>query len=752
MNAVEEGLNLSKRIYYGKDRSVAAPKPPPPMSKSPKSYLPTAPMVYAVVSNPAIVDNPDVPSYQPYVYGRCDPPALIPLQMNGVALEVECYMDTVFVRISGQWRVHCVVGSKSCDCRIAVPMGEQGSILGVEVDIPRKSYHTEVVPMEDKRDGGKALGANDGVFLKPDIFLLTIPQVDGGTNLSIKISWSQKLLYHDGEFSLGVPFSFPEYVTPASKKIPKREKIQLTVHPCDGTEVLCRTVSHPLKEQKRLVGKLSFLYESDVLAWSNTDFTFSYSVPTSHIIGSVVLQSPSLDDIDQRDLFCIHILPGCQPDKKVFARKIVYVIDTSGSMQGKPLEATKSALCAALSELNPEDSFNIIAFNGRTFLFSSTLKLATKETIDNAMEWMSVNLVPGNGTNISLALNKAMEMLSDTHNSLPMIFLVTDGAVEDERHLCDTAKSLLSTMSPICPRIHTFGIGLFCNHYFLRMLAMIGRGQNYAAYDVDSVESRLRRLFSDASSTILANLNFDMLDELSDVEVNRSFIPDLSSESPLTISGRYSGNFPKILKARGIVAGMTDCEVDLKVRKAKEIPLERILALQQISLFTAQAWLSEDKLLEKKVAKMSIRNGIVSEYTSMALFFTDTSQKEAESGAKQRKTPSRGEADTEPQKPQRVKLFRSLGIGFGNLKATAEDIPPGFVEPKLPEAAEIIVKAASDCCNKICGYCCCMCCVQMCSKINNQCAIVLTQCLTACAWLGCFECCSQICCSGQDGS
>ena len=131
MNAVEEGLNLSRRIYFGKDRSVAPPKHPPPMSKSPKSYLPTAPMVYAVVSDPSIVDNPDVPSYQPYVYGRCVPPALIPLQMNGVALEVECYLDTVFVRVSGQWRVHCVMGSKFCDCRIAVPMGEQVSFLSL---------------------------------------------------------------------------------------------------------------------------------------------------------------------------------------------------------------------------------------------------------------------------------------------------------------------------------------------------------------------------------------------------------------------------------------------------------------------------------------------------------------------------------------------------------------------------------------------------------------------------------------------
>ena len=122
--SVEDGLKLAKRIYFGKDRSVTPPKPVG-MDKASKSYLPTAPMVYAVISDPRIVDNPDIPSYQPHVYGRCDPPALIPLQMNGIALEVNTYLETAFVTMSGSWRVHCVMGNHSCDCRLAVPMGEQ---------------------------------------------------------------------------------------------------------------------------------------------------------------------------------------------------------------------------------------------------------------------------------------------------------------------------------------------------------------------------------------------------------------------------------------------------------------------------------------------------------------------------------------------------------------------------------------------------------------------------------------------------
>lgn len=125
-NSVELGLKLSKRIYYGKDESMSAPKPSL-MDKS-ETCLPTAPMVYAEISEPSIVDNPDISSYQPYVHGRCEPPALIPLHMHGIEMEVECYLDTAFVTVTGTWRVHCVIASKSCDCRIAIPMGEQVTI------------------------------------------------------------------------------------------------------------------------------------------------------------------------------------------------------------------------------------------------------------------------------------------------------------------------------------------------------------------------------------------------------------------------------------------------------------------------------------------------------------------------------------------------------------------------------------------------------------------------------------------------
>ena len=42
-----------------------------------------------------------------------------------------------------------------------------------------------------------------------------------------------------------------------------------------------------------------------------------FQVSSSHIFGSVLLQSPSLGDIDQRETFCVYLFPGNQQSRKV---------------------------------------------------------------------------------------------------------------------------------------------------------------------------------------------------------------------------------------------------------------------------------------------------------------------------------------------------------------------------------------------------------------------------------------------------
>lgn len=89
----------------------------------------------------------------------------------------------------------------------------------------------------------------------------------------------------------------------------------------------------------------------------------------------------------------------------MFRKDIVIIVDISGSMRGKPLDDTKNALSAALSKLDPEDSFSIIAFNGETYQFSTSLELATTEAVERAIQWISMNFIAGGATNILPPLN-----------------------------------------------------------------------------------------------------------------------------------------------------------------------------------------------------------------------------------------------------------------------------------------------------------------------------------------------------------
>ncbi|ESW07417.1 hypothetical protein PHAVU_010G128200 [Phaseolus vulgaris] len=740
--SVEFGLNLSKRVYYGRG---SAPLSVPSMSRSPEGFLPTAPMCYAVISDPEKVDNPDIRSYQPYVLGECDPPALIPLELHGVAMEVECSLDTAFVTVTGKWRVHCVTGSSTCDCQVAIPMGEQGSLLGLEVDGSGRTYHTELISLKDEKDKDKVAKAKDGYFLKSHIYTVKIPQLRGGSVFSTKIRWSQKILFHDGQLSLCVPFSFPSYVNPAGKRISKKEKIFLKVNSGFATEVLlCKTTSHPLKELLRQAGKLNLSYEAEVSAWSSTDFNFSYSFSSNDIFGAVLLQSPFLRDFDEREIFCLYLYAGNGQGRKVFKKDVVFIVDISASMKGTPLDNTKNALLSSLSQLNAQDTFNIIAFNGALYLFSSSMESATEEAILNATKWVDTNFIANGDTNIMLPITQAMKLLEKSTDAVPLIFLVTDGAVEDEREICNFVKSYVSNGQSVpTPRICTFGIGLYCNHYFLQMLAQIGRGHYDCAHDLDSIEFRMQRLFSTASSVIVADVTIESLESLDSHELFPSHIQDISSGSPLILSGRYTGTFPELVKVTGTLADMTNFAVDLKVKREKDIQLSNVLAKRHIDMVTAQAWLLKSEEVEEKVTKMSIQNKVLSEYTcmNMVLVQSDEGKKPPEQFLLKK---AYNKLSFQQLEFDMKKLFLGgLSVGFGDSKATAENLAPSIKEAKPPEG--LLGKAASTCCGRLADSCCGMCLLQACTLVNDQCTIVCTQ---LCAALACFElikCCIELC-------
>ncbi|CAD5317012.1 unnamed protein product [Arabidopsis thaliana] len=744
---VEQGLQLARRIYYGK--GIAPPVVPDPPS-SPENFLPTAITAYASITDPVAVDNPDVPSYQPYVHARCDPSALVPLQMLGIEMNIDCWLDTAFVTVTGRWRVHCVRPSKRFDCCVGVPMGEKGSFLGAEIDVlnNEKSYQTKLVTEDETSDFDNVHKDKDSRFFKSHIYTFKIPHVAGGSIFSVNVTWSQKLIYKDGKFHLNVPFRFPSYVNPIGKEIIKREKIVLNMNSCvSGGEIASSYTSHPLKIIHRVAGELSCEYEAEVPSWSRVDFGVSFNVSSGDLCGNVLVKSPSPWDSDDRGIFCLYLFPGTTKHTKLFKRRVVFVIDISASMKWKPLEDVKKALLECLAKLQAEDVFNIIAFNDEILEFSTSMEFATDETISAVTEWLDSNLIANGGTNMLLPLKQAMKLLEGSNIGVPLVYLVTDGSVENEREICHAMKESCSRNGKsISPRISTFGIGSFCNHYFLQMLARIGNGYYDGTNNTDSFEHQMSRLFEIASSTIVANTTFDALKLLRSVELFPCQVPDITLGDPLILSGRYKGEFPDEVELRGTLADMSCFTIELTVQKAKDIPLDKVLARRQINELTARAWFEDKKELQEKVMRLSIQTGFPSEYTQMVLSVKHDEEEKTMArpvSIKEilRNPPYQIHKQMQRSNSMRRSLLGKQGYGFGNVAATLKNVPPWMEEPKEVEGTELLIRAASGVVDRVC----CMCCLQCMSRVSDQCTIVFSQLCAALACFQCIGCCFEVC-------
>ncbi|KAA3486173.1 von Willebrand factor A domain-containing [Gossypium australe] len=194
------------------------------------------------------------------------------------------------------------------------------------------------------------------------------------------------------------------------------------------------------------------------------------------------------------------------------------------------------------------------------------------------------------------------------------------------------------------------------------MLAMIGWGEYGAAIDLDSIEVQMNKLFSKGVSTVLANITIDAFDDREEIDpfqfrfpsdlgffTMSLTLPDLSLESPLTIHGRYQGSFPDNLKAKGILGDLSSFTMDLKIQRAKDIPFdsEKYILVPKLSILTCN--ISRNKMLFWSLEEEGDPHRIL-----------------------------------DSEQPELI-LLQRLSVGFVDLIATAENIPPGSQEPELPQ-------------------------------------------------------------------
>lgn len=197
-------------------------------------------------------------------------------------------------------------------------------------------------------------------------------------------------------------------VTPMPAKPGTRagHDISITVNIDTGGPVL-GAVSSPLHEivttkaGSRATVKLKG--DADI---PNRDFVLKWRQESRDVEPAVFTSSG-----DRGNFFAVQLVPPpAMNDDEIAAiavpREMVFVLDVSGSMSGRPIEKAKEVLDKALSTLRPNDTFNVIRFQNSLVTLWGGARRATPENLVEARAFYNQE-IGGGGTQMLAAIQAA---------------------------------------------------------------------------------------------------------------------------------------------------------------------------------------------------------------------------------------------------------------------------------------------------------------------------------------------------------
>ena len=296
----------------------------------------------------------------------------------------------------------------------------------------------------------------------------------------------------------------------------------------------------------------------------------------------------------------------------VTPKEMVFLIDTSCSMNGAPLNAAKRAMSQALQQMNPDDTFMLIDFADRASSFHDAPLAATPNEVRRALAYLRA-LPAGGGTNQLSGIRRALSRPEDPRR-VRMVLLMTDGFIGNEEEIFAETRAIRGNA-----RVFGFGIGSSVNHYLLSRLSEEGRGfYQYLRPDEDAVEA-VDRFTRRLARPLITNLSIDW-GGLSVADTVPELVPDLFDAQPLIIQGRYRAPGSGTVVLRGSRAGQPvvfEVPVTLPALSTDGHALQMAWARRRIEQLSAVQYNVEQPEVVRQITELGLEYHLVTKYTSL---------------------------------------------------------------------------------------------------------------------------------------
>jgi Ca-activated chloride channel family protein len=481
---------------------------------------------------------------------------------------------------------------------------------------------------------------------RPNIFTQSVTNIPPNGMVQIKLSVLELLKYEAGTYEFAFPLVVgPRYIPgnptsagdhgtmPNSDQVPDASRIS---PPVAGVHTDDATAGHDVSMEVNLsagvpVGDVESTSHkifadrtgadsyhvtlAEQAVPPNKDFILKYKVAGAGISDAVLTHADKTGGY-----FTLILQPPDRPQEKALVpRQLIFVVDTSGSMWGFPLEMAKKTIQRALDNLRKDETFNLITFSGDTRILFPEPVPATPENVAKAKEVLAGAYGSG-GTEMMKAIRTALG--DDAGKDQPMeadpirvVCFMTDGYVGNDADIIAEIKKHSDA------RVFSFGIGTAVNRFLLTKMAEEGHGDVEFVTAPGEAQAAADRFYERVHSPVLTNIAIDW-NGLAVSDVYPKNVRDLFSAKPIIITGRYSGSPAGKITIKGY-QGSGDYSraipVDFSSAGASNAALEKIWARHKVEDLMSQDWngiQSGNSKYKAEIVQVGLEHSLATQFTS----------------------------------------------------------------------------------------------------------------------------------------
>ena len=564
----------------------------------------------------------------PYFFIKSDDPKIDRLPLKATEVKVNIAGAIADVTVKQQYKNE---GKTPLEARYVFPASTHAAVYGMRMHIGDRIVEAKIREKQQARveyETAKTQGKSASLLEqeRPNVFQMNVANILPGDEIAVELHYTETIIPKEGKYQ----FVYPTVVGPryngsiqsgsgVSEQWVKMPFFKANDAP-KATFALDLNLTVPIALQeigsgthqvniKRPDANHAELHLPASVNNGNRDFILDYSLAGETIQTGTLLYKGA-----EENFFMTMIEPPKRiHTDQIVPREYIFIVDISGSMNGFPLDTAKTLLRDLAGKLKPTDTFNVMLFAGSDSLLSPQSVPASRENIDKAIAVIDQQ-EGGGSTELLPALRRALT-LEKTDTRSRNFVIITDGYVTVEKEAFELIRNNLNKAN-----IFAFGIGSSVNRLLMEGIARAGKGEAFIVTNDNDADETAEKFRQYIESPVWTHLNLE-IDGLDAYDFQPKQLPDLFSERPLVIIGKWRGE-PEgeirvsVLTAAGEAVQTVEIEDDIIAENAAALRYlwarERIAELSDFNQLISG---NNDKEI-KEVTALGLKYNLLTDYTS----------------------------------------------------------------------------------------------------------------------------------------